>query len=1005
MRSAPPLIVRSRPRRSNPFPKSTGGLLLTIIALSLLFNNPAALAVEINKVGFWSGASCQDVYVNGNIAYVAVDSGGVTGLRIVDISDPADPAEIGSCATPGTAFGVFFQDGYAYVADGAAGLRIIDVSDTTNPAETGSIDTPGEAVQVFVSGNYAYVADGPGGLRIVDVSNPVNPVEVGYSETDYAHDVFVAGSRAYVAADNVLGTLGSGDGLRIYDISNPSSPTAVNFVSTPGNAYGVYVTERHAYVADDTQGLRIIAGIDSLGQMEIGNYLTPGYANKVYAEGDYAYMTASTYGLYLIDVSQAGHPFQADYFPITGHVRGITGADGYIYMCNNTYDNGGLYILQLVSKPMVGDLVGYWPFNKGNGAIAYDSTSNENHGSIEGATWFSPGVRDACLDFNNGHVQIPDTVMTYSASQDFTWALWCKPSGFNLEDEMLMSRRRYNSESDWVATHLIYQADGRIRIHMGADNIAGADTIAAVDHCSWTQINDGDWHHVAVSRDIEKGVFTLYINGGRNTSVADNGADMSAESSFRVGQEGQTYGGSRQFHGLIDEVMIFDYALSNSEIEELASWEAPTPEEESITVASPNGGEVWGVGTTHNITWTSSGDVGLVRVEYSTNSGVHWMGVADSTANDSNYSWTVPPYPSSDCLIRITDISGAPSDVSDNEFTVSDTTGLQFSILDIADIPNDQGKQVRIRWGAHDFDTGSPAESLPIIGYSLWRMVDSARESTLTRPQETPDGLWEQVGLTPAVQDGIYSLVVPTIADSTIVRGMYYSIFFVRAHTAYPTGHYSTAPDSGWSVDNLVPAAPTSGGGFRLATGENVLSWSEAVDDDFNYFVISRGQDTGFDAAAVEAIGTTATSSYADMPPDPEAHCFYRVAAVDFSGNMSLFSEEISIGPNDLKSASGISDNTALPDKFDLAQNFPNPFNPETTIRFATPEDSFVSLSVYNIFGQLVRTLKNERLPAGFHQIRWDGRDDMGRFIGSGVYFYSIKAGDYTGTRRMVLLK
>jgi len=95
----------------------------------------------------------------------------------------------------------------------------------------------------------------------------------------------------------------------------------------------------------------------------------------------------------------------------------------------------------------------------------------------------------------------------------------------------------------------------------------------------------------------------------------------------------------------------------------------------------------------------------------------------------------------------------------------------------------------------------------------------------------------------------------------------------------------------------------------------------------------------------------------------------------------------------------------ALPEEYILFQNYPNPFNPETTIQFALPEESFVTLQVYNIAGQLIRTLKSEKLPAGYYRVCWDGKDDNGREMSSGVYFYRIVAGEFTQAKRMILLK
>ncbi|MBN2289222.1 MAG: T9SS type A sorting domain-containing protein [Candidatus Glassbacteria bacterium] len=102
-----------------------------------------------------------------------------------------------------------------------------------------------------------------------------------------------------------------------------------------------------------------------------------------------------------------------------------------------------------------------------------------------------------------------------------------------------------------------------------------------------------------------------------------------------------------------------------------------------------------------------------------------------------------------------------------------------------------------------------------------------------------------------------------------------------------------------------------------------------------------------------------------------------------------------------------LSPKAILPKAFALGQNYPNPFNPSTTIAFDIPEgkEAFVRLNVYNIRGQLVRTLASETMDEGSYKIEWDGKDNNGRFVASGVYFYRIQAGEFSKTRKMVILK
>ncbi len=94
-----------------------------------------------------------------------------------------------------------------------------------------------------------------------------------------------------------------------------------------------------------------------------------------------------------------------------------------------------------------------------------------------------------------------------------------------------------------------------------------------------------------------------------------------------------------------------------------------------------------------------------------------------------------------------------------------------------------------------------------------------------------------------------------------------------------------------------------------------------------------------------------------------------------------------------------------IPTEFALQQNYPNPFNPETTIRYELPEPTEVVMIVYNLRGQLVRKLVNQKMEPGFHEIVWDARDDAGRSVPSGVYLYRIQAGVFTEVRKLMLLR
>ncbi len=94
-----------------------------------------------------------------------------------------------------------------------------------------------------------------------------------------------------------------------------------------------------------------------------------------------------------------------------------------------------------------------------------------------------------------------------------------------------------------------------------------------------------------------------------------------------------------------------------------------------------------------------------------------------------------------------------------------------------------------------------------------------------------------------------------------------------------------------------------------------------------------------------------------------------------------------------------------IPSDFHLEQNYPNPFNPNTKIRWQSPIDSWQTLKIYDILGNEVATLVNEYGPAGFYEVEFNSRIDGGQNLSSGVYFYTLRAGSFVETKKMILLR
>ncbi len=245
-----------------------------------------------SEVGFLSLTSTAwSAVVSGTYAYLAADW---NGLVVASVAPPTAPAEIGSITTVEGAMWVDVKGRYAYVAAYNAGLRIIDISNPASPSQTGFYDTPGSAMGVAVQGNLAFVADYDAGLRIINVSDPANPVEVGSiqgpedpSDPDAwtAQGVAVAGDWAYVV---------DWDRLRVIYIADPAHPIQAALFDTPGQAYAVTVIGSYAYVADYDLGLSIVNISDPVHPHQAGFYDTPGTSTGIAVGGAGAASVSAT---------------------------------------------------------------------------------------------------------------------------------------------------------------------------------------------------------------------------------------------------------------------------------------------------------------------------------------------------------------------------------------------------------------------------------------------------------------------------------------------------------------------------------------------------------------------------------------------------------------------------------------------------------------------------------------------------------------------------------------
>jgi hypothetical protein len=378
------------------------------------------------------------------------------------------------------------------------------------------------------------------------------------------------------------------------------------------------------------------------------------------------------------------------------------------------------------------------------------------------------------------------------------------------------------------------------------------------------------------------------------------------------------------------------------------------------------------------------------------------------------------------------------------------TTGPYIAL--VQDVLQDQGGKVRLSLYSSILDDASRT-TYPAAGYNVWRLVPPspltqtiAREAVTLSPARAaarllgdrgrdastparaarteasseqttdlplvewqgrlflrsagvafanpfPAGTWEIVGSFYATQQTDYIVLAPTLADSGS-SGPHDATFIVTVHTTTPSIWFASLPATGRSVDNLAPGAPVGLiASYHTGSG-NHLAWQPAPEPDFAAFHVYRGTTPGFPVGPATLVASPTNPVWSDPGYDAPT-VYYRVSTLDHAGN-----ESPAVAPGGVTAAP----DALLPAAFALEGASPSPFTGSTVLRFALPAAAPVRLEVFDTSGRLVCTVLDAVLPPGEHQAAWNGADQQGRSVESGVYFYRLRAGTFTATRRVARL-
>jgi hypothetical protein len=475
-------------------------------------------------------------------------------------------------------------------------------------------------------------------------------------------------------------------------------------------------------------------------------------------------------------------------------------------------------------------------------------------------------------------------------------------------------------------------------------------------------------------------------------------------------------------------------SLADTALADVSDAEFTLYNSQSITLLSPNGGEVWRSGTFHEIAWTS-GLVTHIAVELSTDAGSSWSTVvADTPAAFGAIPWYVPNQNGALMLVRVTDLDNSSvSDESDAVFTIWPMTmdlaeswnlvsfpGLPADPLASANFPGASSALFR-------FADGYAQQESVETGAGYWVKFDTARTIPLSGTPVSRDtvevsGRWNMIGAV-SVPVAVSALTPdPGTMTLSTVYGYAPDSGYYAADSIRPgKGYWVKASESGRIIVSGTPGASALAPAKRPAG--DIVVFTDAAGRSRSLLSAGPGEELpppppagSFDvrfasqrsAEMIGANGAAIEIRSAVYPVAVTVHASSgtRYRLVERVNGAARASYPLSAGETVLTArvpgalsietiASGFQ-----PRSVALRQNWPNPFNPVTTITFDLLGDARVSLKVYSLLGAEVGTLVDGIVSAGSHSVAFDAKD-----LPSGVYLCRLRTESGTETRKMVLAR
>jgi hypothetical protein len=1047
--------------KMNSFIKKTLFLIIsTIVIIAVTYITSLAQLGEVGRINIPGTSSGFHYHVDGDYAYV-VKRGYPSGpetFSVVNVSDKTAPFIQGQISNLPfhNAFDLWYGNGFAFTAHRFGGVNMIDVSNPEAPVVISTVPSTYTFAGIMSVGNFLYVADhssggNPGGVRIFDISaNNLNQVGALFGPPN-GNGGGIDGRDFAIASDNLYAYQSSGKddwpkaGLYTYDISDKTNPSVLNFIPDIfGNQLLISPDDSFLFMSymepdDLTLPIKGVKIFDISNRVEPAEVSTISLTNGAFLALDYArqilYVNAynnpdfpSATGIHVFDISDPSQPTEVHY---------LSSND----FANLFYYENHLYAEQVVESDR--ELVIFAAFELLTADAGEDQT-------IEAT---SPAGANVYLDGSGSTAPAGDQLIyTWRENGEIIAGPTCHPTSpvklalGTHTIELTVDNRKGGTDTDEVifvietslgkelhvpAQYATIQdaindaSDGdRILVAPGTYDISSSIYNDRVNNLSLIGSREENGSNASVINAVEnpgtyvvlwfKDVYGCLItgfevkNGHSGITLHDcNNCKITKNLVHHCDQAGSFHGNGieafncdniditfniayhNEFHAIDLGYGSNNINVLNNTLVQVSAYDGIILDGENVTIKN-------------NI------------IAYTGHEGIQ-VNPGGVAFHDYNCFWQ-----NNNCPIIY--YPGGCQPIGSNSF-VSDPLIMDMANYNFYLQPGSPcigAGECGVNIGA--LGVYNPNQS-PIANAGDTQTIEAASPagaeitfdgSESTDPDDDPlTYTWRENGeIIAGPTSSPTSCVTLTLGTHAIELTVADDKGGTDTHEVIINVQDTTPPEISVSVNPNLLWPPNR----KMVDITATVTASDICDENPTWILFSIESNEPEKVFCRKHAPDIMGADFGK--PDTEFQLraerfgcgkgrIYTITykATDASGNSVTAGATVTV-PHDLgKRIASSFDKFNEPDSYQLFANYPNPFNPETSISYQIPEAAHVEIKIFNAIGNEISTLINERQNAGYYTAQWDGKDSSGNKVVSGIYLYQINAGDYICTKKMTLMK